>query len=122
VTRPDRSQAANEGYADYLLSGDAWRRARGFSDEDKPDLDEIIFRLALEKATIPPDMAAQLLESIHPTFWEERRAVGREKTEMPEDLSTLLSGEVPEGPTEPPVNNQLQGADISPGGLMPPSA
>lgn len=122
VTRPDRSQAANEGYADYLLSGDAWRRARGFSDEDKPDPDEIIFRMALEKAQIPPDMAAQLLESIHPEFWKERRAAGQAESQMPADLSTLLSGDVPDGPTEPPVGGQLQGADISPGGMLPPSA
>lgn len=121
VTRPDRSQAANEGFDKKLLSADAWRRARGFSDEDAPTPDELIYRMALE-AQVPPDMAAQLIESINPEFWKERRQAGQAESEMPADLSTLLSGEVPEGPTEPPVGGQLQGAEVSsPGGLMPPT-
>lgn len=126
VTRPDRSQAANEGFDRYLLSGEAWRRARGYSDLDKPDEDELIRRLALEKATIPPDVASVLLESIHPEFFHQARAAGQSNSGVPSDVADILSGksdgEVAQSPNveSATVTEEQSGGDISNGGAMPP--
>jgi len=127
VTRPDRSQAANEGFDRYLLSGEAWRRARGYSDLDKPSEDELIMRLALEKAQIPPDMASVLLESIHPEFFQQARAAGQSNSGVPSDVADILSGKTPTPePAQAPntesatVTQEQSGGAISPGGPMPP--
>jgi len=134
VTRPDRSTAANEGWDRKLLSGDTWRRARGFSETDAPDSDELILRLALEKAQVPPDMAAQLIESINPDFWTQIRAGAQAQSGMSDDLTALLSGEPtgeppgpepaegPMGTGEEPVTQSegFAGGELSPNGMTAP--
>ena len=133
VTRPDRSSAANEGFDRYLLSGEAWRRARGYSDLDAPTEDEILMRLALDKATIPPDMATALIERLHPDFFAKQRKQAQEAAGVPDEVASMLSGETPDvgqsnaaepaqaGNTESALSVQEQsGGEISQGGPMPP--
>lgn len=62
VTRPDKGQAANDGYDRKVLSGAAWRAARGFPEADAPKDEERFNRLMMEKGVIPPDTAAASLE------------------------------------------------------------
>lgn len=62
VTRPDRAQAANDGYDRKVLSGASWRAARGFPESDAPTDEERFKRLMVEKGVIPPDTAAASLE------------------------------------------------------------
>ncbi len=62
VTRPDAGQAANDGFDRKVLSGAAWRTARGFSEADAPTLDEQFQRWQREKGVIPPDAAAAYVE------------------------------------------------------------
>lgn len=125
VTRPDRSQAANEGYDRYLLSGESWRRARGYSDLDAPSDDELLLRLALDKTTIPPDLAAALIERINPEFFNKARGESQEAAGVPDEVSKLLSGDTP-APAEAPntesatVTREQSGGEISQGGAMPP--
>lgn len=45
VLRPDRSEAAKDGYDRYELSAEAYRRATGFDEADAPTDDEIINRI-----------------------------------------------------------------------------
>jgi hypothetical protein len=92
VTRPDRSTAANEGFDRFLLSGEAWRRARGYSDLDKPSDDELIKRLALEKIQIPPEIAAVLVEAVSPEFFEKARSANQEEAGVPPEVAELLGG------------------------------
>ncbi len=127
VTRPDRSQAANEGYDRYLLSGEAWRRARGYSNLDAPDEDELIMRMALEKSQIPPDVASVLIENLHPDFFRKQRAAGQSNSGVPSDVADLLSGktDVAEPAQAPPSESELttaeqSGGELSQGGSMPP--
>jgi hypothetical protein len=123
VTRPDRSQAANEGHERYLISGEAWRRARGFSDLDAPDDEEILRRLALERATISPEMAAALVEALSPEFFNKAREAGQVEAGVPPEVSDLLRGGTPD--PGPPVESELttqeqNGGELSQGGSMPP--
>lgn len=144
ISRPDKSQAANDGFDRKVLSAKAWRSARGFTEFDGPDDDELVKRLALEKAMIPPEMATVLVESINPAFFAAQRAAQQDASGMPDDISSLLEGGtmpsnpgdlppagVPGMPAEPQpgdaippgrpeANEMFQGGKIQPGGVMPP--
>jgi hypothetical protein len=143
VTRPDRSTAANEGFDRFLLSGEAWRRARGYSDLDKPDDMELVRRLALEKIQIPPEIAATLVEAIGPEWWAKQRSANQESAGVPPEVSQLLQGGNGNGqfdglggprpgpkpglnpqqapPTETPARTrEATGGTVSQGGSQPP--
>ena len=126
VTRPDKSQAANEGWDRKLLSDEAWRRSRGFSDTDAPSEDELVRRVAIDKAPIPPEMASVMLTAIHPDFFKKAAEEGAEQSGIPNDVSELLSGTPGEPPPQEPSamergGGPLEGGEItSPGGSLPP--
>lgn len=137
VTRPDRSQSANEGYDRYILSEEAWRSTRGYTEADKPSPEELIRRLALNKAVIPPDLASVLIESLYPDFFKQQRAEHQQSAGLPSDVTSLLNGASPDaspdpnappeptsGPTEQPHQREAvqekSGGDIQQGGSMPP--
>lgn len=92
VTRPDRSASADTGYGQKLISGKAWRRAHGYSEHDAPDDDEILRRVAMERAVIPPDMSPVLLESLNPKFFADARQAGQDAAGIPSDVAQLLQG------------------------------
>ena len=96
VTRPDRSASADTGYQQKILSGSAWRRAHGWSDHDSPDSDELLQRLTLDRASIPPDMSPALIENINPAFFAKARQKGQESAGIPSDISNLLQGGTPD--------------------------
>lgn len=100
VTRPDRSASADTGYSQKLISASAWRRAHGYSEHDAPTDNEMLRRLALERAVIPPDMSPALIESIDPAFFADARKAGQEAAGIPDDVAQLLQGE--EAQVEPP--------------------
>lgn len=102
VSEPDQSADSNEGYDRYLLSGDAWRRARGFSDTDAPGEDELATRLVIDKVQIDPQVGAALLEHTLPEVLGAAKAAAREESQFPDDLSSLLGEPAPaEAPAEP---------------------
>lgn len=125
VTRPDRSQSANEGYDRFLLSGEAWRNTRGYNELDAPSPEELIRRLALEKTQIPPDMATAMLEHLYPEFFQVQRKKNQEAAGVPPEVSQLLEGGNPQDeappPTPPPgARTERNGGGIPQGGSMPP--
>ena len=125
VTRPDKSQASNEGFDKMLLSGEAWRRSRGFSETDKPSEEELVLRVAMARAPIPPEMASVMLTALNPAFFEQAAKAGEEQAGIPDDVSELLKGPPGTAPNEPsameraggPLNG---GQVVSPGGNLPP--
>lgn len=137
VTRPDRSQAANEGFDRFLVSGDAWRRARGFSDLDAPSEDEIINRLALS-AQIPPEIGAVLIENLNRKFFSHVREVAKSQAGMPSEVAEVLEGidlnsvvDMPEGRLSdnesaqpgqetPQTTQHKSGGDVNANGTSPP--
>jgi len=138
VTRPDKSTAADAGYDRHELSGKAWREARGFAETDKPDEDELVRRLALEKAPVGPDMADTLIESIDPKFFAAERQSAQQEGGFPPGLSDLLDGGQGGGPAAPvPANGEppappdapesgtpaadlaMSGGRMQPGGVRP---
>lgn len=135
ATRPDKSQAANDGFDRSVLSARAWRETRGFTEVDAPSRQELLLRLVMTKGVIPPDVAELVIQSIDPDFFAQARA---DNTDVPEEIEKLLSpltGEQPaeegEVPTDvapiatpsgasTPLDQQLSGADVNPNGTLPP--
>ena len=126
VTRPDKSQAANEGFDKKLISAEAWRRARGFSETDAPDEDELVVRVAMERAPIPPEMATTMLSAINPAFFTKAAEEGKKDSGIPDDVSQLLEGPPGAAPTEPSAMERaggpLNGGQVTPGGNLPQPA
>ena len=124
VTRPDRSAAANEGFDRNVLSETAWRAARGFSESDAPDTDELLRRIAFANAQLPPDTSVALLEHFAPDVFDAMRQKGQENAGMPADISSLLQpGSTEEATTqsEPVVETAPAASEEPPGGgTMPP--
>lgn len=98
VTRPDQSTSANEGYDRFLISNATWRRVRGYTEEDAPEPEELVRRLALEKTQIPPDMAAALIKAIDPEFFTKLQGAAQESAGVPSDIQSLLQGVSQERP------------------------
>lgn len=96
VTRPDNSLAANEGYDRFLLSGETWRRARGYNEHDAPTPDEILTRMALTNP-VPEDFHAPLLKRLDPEFFDRTRLAAQEEAGIPPEIQSLLDG-APSGP------------------------
>lgn len=92
VTRPDRSSSADTGFEKGIIGETAWRRSHGYSEHDAPSPEETLRRLAIERATIPPDMAPALIEMIYPEFFAKLRQAGQEAAGIPPEVSQLLEG------------------------------
>jgi hypothetical protein len=73
TTRPNRAEDADKGYENHLISGASWRRAHNFTDDDAPTSTELALRILLDKGTITPDLAEQLLTVIAPEVMEAVR-------------------------------------------------
>jgi hypothetical protein len=73
VIRVDPAEAATTGYDKMLISGDAWRRANGFSDVHAPSQREIAMRMVIDNMTknLPPEVAAEILRQVLPTLFGE---------------------------------------------------
>lgn len=115
VTRPDRSQAANEGHDRGVISDAAWRAARGFSETDAPDPDELLRRMAF-KGQLQPGTVESLLQFFAPEAWDAIRQRSQDAN-VPDEVQQALNapklpGQVPEAA---PDNDQL-----APGGTLPP--
>lgn len=91
VTRPNRSEDAEKGYSNYLLSGKAWRDAHGFSDTDAPDEEEIARRIAIEKASVPEDVANALFQTLLPRVLGAARESNIARSGgLPDELASML--------------------------------
>ena len=136
ITRPDRSQAANEGLDRKVLSEAAWRAARGFAEADAPSSEEILRRIAIERATLGPEESAVLIHSLNPDLFKQAQAGARAESGFSPELTSLLEGEggapgvaAPPAPPPSPLDEERtapiitarQGGElISPNGNLPP--
>lgn len=61
VTQPDKTEIATQGVNLGAISLEAWRRVAEFDDEDAPEEEELLRRLALDRSAVPSDALWQLL-------------------------------------------------------------
>jgi hypothetical protein len=66
VSHPDRKANAKDGHASLVISDESYRRALGFGDEDAPDTDEYVRRVALQSGTqgVMPVAAGQITDVV----------------------------------------------------------
>lgn len=111
VTKPDPAHAAEKLYDSFELSGDAFRRAFGFADTDKPSESEIANRITINKATLPPEIVTALVKHLLPSVFKDAQqanvAGDGKKPPMPDSARELLYGDGDGGqqfsePPEPP--------------------
>lgn len=85
LSQPDPTEAADSGHEKMVISDAAWRKARGFTEEDAPDAAELIRRIVERKGIFTGDITIAMLRFL--AFGEE---IG--------DLQLPLSGQ----PLAPP--------------------
>lgn len=61
VTKPNRGQDANDAWDRHAISDEAYRTAKGFSEGDAPDADELARRLAIARGAVDAPMAQAML-------------------------------------------------------------
>jgi hypothetical protein len=89
--RPDRSENAIQAYDRFEIDGEAFRRETGFSEDDKPEGDDLTEQML--KALVRADtgnLVAQALEEL------------AGKTIFSEPAPAQVPGQVPEAPGNPP--------------------
>jgi hypothetical protein len=124
VTRPDHSQAADDGYDKKIVSAEAWRRTRGFDETDAPDEAELLRRMVIDRAPIPQDMAVSLIERLDPDYFAQQRTANQEESGFPDDISSLLAPggdeQASEGTEQSTAEQAAEGGEIAPGGNPAP--
>jgi hypothetical protein len=70
TTRPDRGADADAGWDRGALSDDAWRKEHGFSASDAPSEDELLTRMMLRDAQLPPNLVDWMARKLLPEYFE----------------------------------------------------
>lgn len=83
VTRPDRSDAADNGYERMLISGRTWRETHGFSELDAPKSEEIVQRVGLT-GQIPPENMIEVMRALAPELIARIEELSDKKFAAPE--------------------------------------
>lgn len=98
ATRNDRAADADAGYDRNAISGEAWRRAHGFSEVDAPNPTEFALRFLNDKGVLTPELTEAILQSIAPDL------MGAVRTAQQATSA---------GPLPPAVEDALQGEPTS---------
>ena len=105
-TRNDRAADADAGYDRMAVSGDTWRRAHGFSDQDAPTPNELALRMMTEKGAMTPELTEAMLNTVAPEMMQAVKAAAQASSVAPmtPELQQILEGGAPaETPAEPPA-------------------
>ena len=119
-TRNDRAADADAGYDRMAVSGDTWRRAHGFSDQDAPTATELALRMLAEKGVITPELTEAMLNAVAPDVMNAVREAQQATSvaPLPPDVESLLqqatgapapeatTPETPETPAPPAPEGQ----------------
>lgn len=123
ATRNDRAADADSGFEKMAISGDTWRRAHGFADQDAPTSTEMVIRMLIEKGSIDPGLVEALLTVIAPDVIGAARGAGQASSvaPVPDNVNDILNGgdgTTPSAPQEPLEISQPEGAPVDP--MAPP--
>lgn len=103
TTRPNQAEDADTGYENHTLSGAAWRRAHGFTDDDAPDPTELAVRLLVENPTVTPELTESLLSVIAPEVMQRVRAASQaaNPAPLPPAVANAIGAPAAAAPTPP---------------------
>lgn len=120
ATRNDRAADADSGYEKMAISGDTWRRAHGFAEQDAPTGKELVLRMLLEKGNMEPQLVESLLRVLAPDVIDAARGANQETSvaPVPGEVNDILNGGTPAEGVEPvaPDLAQPEGAPEDPMG------
>lgn len=93
TTKPDKATAANTGYEQMVLSGEAWRRANGFSDADAPTSLELAERVALDRGVLSEPVTEALFKLLIPQLMDQVRAeqIAQSPSPLPANVQQAIS-------------------------------
>lgn len=100
TAKPSKSEAANFGIENRLVSPSAWRAAHGFSETDAPDENWIAEELLVSKLALDPQLAQNLLKMVFPSLVEASREESFEQMD-PESVDALGEALQPGNPGNP---------------------
>ena len=110
ATRNDRAADADAGFDRGAVSGDTWRRAHGFTEQDAPTPIEVALRMLQEKGSITPELTEAMLGAVAPEVMKATRLASQAESiaPIPPEVERLLKGPAPTetaepAPTETPV-------------------
>jgi hypothetical protein len=83
VLQANPEELADSGFDRNLISGSAWRRAHGFTEDDKPDGQELTLRMIVEKGVLSPELTEAILQQLAPEMFGAARAAHQEATGSP---------------------------------------
>lgn len=94
TAKPSKSEAANFGIEQNLISASAWRMANAFSDADAPSEEELAQKLVISKLILDPLMSEKLLAKMLPETMKEIReeSLGASDPESSDALQEALGG------------------------------
>lgn len=125
TTRPNKAEDAETGYKNHLISGQAWRKAHNFTEDDAPNSTEVAYRLLIEKGQLPPELAEALLTVVAPEVMQAVRDASQAASSapIPDAVSEILGGP-PAPPDEepPPAEPTPAPSTPPPGPAAPPVA
>jgi len=105
ATRNDRAADADSGYDKKAISGDTWRRAHGFADQDAPTGKELVLRMLVDGTISEPQLMEALLRVLAPDVIDAARGAGQANSvaPIPGEALDILNGGTgavdPEAPT-----------------------
>jgi hypothetical protein len=114
VLQANPEELADNGFDRYLISAAAWRRSHGFTEDDKPEGDELARRMIVEKGVLSPELTEAVLQQIAPALFGVMRQAHQEQTGSP------LPPEVQQALGAPP-SEAAPPAPPPPGGAVPTS-
>ena len=100
IVQADREAMADAGYDKGLISGEAWRRAHGFSEADKPSNEELAIKKVLTTGQMSPELTEAILGQLAPALFAAMRNVQQETSAapIPPEVQQALDG----APATPP--------------------
>ena len=114
IADPDRSEVADKGYENHLISGESWRQAHGFTTEDAPSGEELAYRIMIDRGTIMPETFEMVLSKMAPELMGAVKQIQQAASPgaLPPNVQDILSGNAPATapatgpapvPTAPPI-------------------
>jgi hypothetical protein len=108
VIQANPEDLADSGFDRNLISAAAWRRAHGFTEEDRPEPEELVRRMVIEKGVLAPELVEALLQQIAPELFSAMRQAHQQATgsPLPPEVQQALGvppSEAPAAPSEQPV-------------------
>lgn len=98
TTRPNKADDAQEGFQNYAISMDTWRRTHNFTDADAPTPNEVALRMLIDKGPLTPELSEALLSVVAPDIMKAVREASQASAPTPMDpeVAEALGMEVPD--------------------------